>query len=460
MQLLGLLRRELRKACEEWVTEGTITPEQADRILHRYGTALGDTSDASLAYRVLIGVALLFVGLALLLLISANWDEIPRALRMGSLIGLTLTLNGLGLRQFIKNQPADGWFFLGGLSYGASIMLIAQIYHLGEHFPDGVLYWAAGLLPVLLLAPGRLLFLLFMGISVIWLFSEGAFTPPWAMLIFLAGGLWSAVRMHSSGLVFVVIAAAVSWLNVMLAWAYGMGRADVEAGHVMLNVGLLALLYALSKRLLQQAPLYLQRTGSLIGLWSLRGFLLLILPFTFSDFAEGFLRELHGYSDLGLWSGLGASLIAALLLIGNREPLSPARAVVFALPLLLLIAHGVNPVSAGGVVAIIMNVAVLVSAILLIQQGLRDGQSHQFYSGVGLLTLLAFIRYFDLFGDYLGSAAMFLAAAGVLYASARFWRRRQYLEGGDSVDALQKPAQQNPAQQNLGQKNNDKTGAQ
>ena len=36
-----------------------------------------------------------------------------------------------------------GLFFLGNLFYGASIILVAQIYHLGEHMPDGVFWWGA-----------------------------------------------------------------------------------------------------------------------------------------------------------------------------------------------------------------------------------------------------------------------------------------------------------------------------
>ena len=45
------------------------------------------------------------------------------------------------------------------LTYAAvlGIMLIAQIYHLGEHFPDGLLLWALGILPLAWLTASRLL---------------------------------------------------------------------------------------------------------------------------------------------------------------------------------------------------------------------------------------------------------------------------------------------------------------
>ena len=116
MQLLGLLRRELRSECRQWVDDGDISAEQGDRILARYGTSLDDGGDGSLAYKVLVGIALLFVGMALLLLVSANWEEIPRAVRMLGLISTTLILNGIGIYHYLKDRSGLGWLFVGGIS--------------------------------------------------------------------------------------------------------------------------------------------------------------------------------------------------------------------------------------------------------------------------------------------------------------------------------------------------------
>ena len=45
----------------------------------------------------------------------------------------------------------------GMRAISASIMLTGQMYHLGEHFPNGLLLWALGLVPLTLLSGGRLL---------------------------------------------------------------------------------------------------------------------------------------------------------------------------------------------------------------------------------------------------------------------------------------------------------------
>ena len=316
MQLLGLLRRELRSECRQWVDDGDISEDQGNRILARYGTRLDDDSDSSLAYKVLVTVALLFVGMAILLLVSANWETIPRAVRMLGLIATTVALNGVGIYQYLQRREGIGWLFLGGISYGASIMLIAQIYHLGEHFPDGLFYWALGVAPMAWLVRSRVITLLMLAVAMLWLFAEGQFSPPWAMALFMAVGLTVAVQARSAGLMLVLAAVAVSWLNLLLGWAYGYPRGpDFEAGHLTLNLGLLALLYALVCWLGSRPALHWQRAGSLIGLWTLRGYLLLLLPFTFSEFSEGYLHEQAGLTDPGLWLGLLPALLASSLLV-------------------------------------------------------------------------------------------------------------------------------------------------
>ncbi len=429
MQLLGLLRRELRSECRQWVDDGDISAEQGDRILARYGTSLDDGGDGSLAYKVLVGIALLFVGMALLLLVSANWEEIPRAVRMQGLISTTLILNGIGIYHYLKDRSGLGWLFVGGISYGASIMLIAQIYHLGEHFPDGLFYWALGLVPMAWLVRSRVLALLMLAIATLWMLSEGKFTPPWEMPLFLGAAVMVAWQARSAGLLVVTVALTVSWLNLLLGWIYGYPFwPEIEGGMVSLNMGLLALLFMGSHALAPSTFPHLRRAGTLLSLWSLRGYLVLLVPFTIMEVCEAFLEELQGLQDPGLWGGLLAAVPAAWLAVRDRASHLLARALVIGLPVLLLLFHGVDSDTLAIPLALVVNLLVLVSAIVLIQQGLDKGLSQFFYSGVGLLLVLAMVRYLDLVGDYVGAAVMFLIAAGILFAAARYWRARQ--QGG------------------------------
>ena len=102
------------------------------------------------------------------------------------------------------------------------------------------------------------------------------------------------------------------------------------------------------------------------------------------------------------------------------------------LPFAMLGIHGLLSRDDAVLFAVAVNLLALLSAIVLIQEGLRRGLSQFFYSGIALVLALAVMRYLDLFGDYLGAAAMFLVAAAVLYGAARYWRRQQRLAGQES----------------------------
>lgn len=67
-------------------------------------------------------------------------EDIPRAVRMWGLIILTMATHGFALRKYLSGDHSGsaGIFLFGNIFFGASIILIAQIYHLGEYMPDGI----------------------------------------------------------------------------------------------------------------------------------------------------------------------------------------------------------------------------------------------------------------------------------------------------------------------------------
>ena len=136
MRLIRILKYDLCREVAAWVGAEIISTEQAESIWARYGVDYHNLSRRSFAYHVLVGFGCLFIGLSLMTLVGANWDGIPRAIRMAGLIAFTLGANLAGLAQFKREKPSAAvvWFFLGGLFYGVSIMLIAQIYNIGDRF--------------------------------------------------------------------------------------------------------------------------------------------------------------------------------------------------------------------------------------------------------------------------------------------------------------------------------------
>ena len=399
----NLLRRETRR----WVDEGLVEPFQAERILNRYGTSLNDAGPSALG--LLTGLAGLFAGLALLLLVSANWEQLPRLARFAGLVTLTAVLNGWGVLRLARAGSGGGLLFLGGFAYGASIMLTGQMYHLGEHFPNGLLLWALGLVPLTLLSGGRLLALQGLAVAVAWMLLEYRFAAPWLMPLFLAVAFWVAWRRRVAGLALAALAATAVWLNLMLAWVYATDFGpQAQEGMISFNLGLLVLAGALAAR-----PGWWS-AGAVN--WMPRLTVLAILPFTFVDGWEHYLAYAWTWLDPGLWAALVALLAAALL---GRPLVAPAVAA------LLIAVHTGGVPDQALVWAVASNLLLLLLAMHWMRRGLLEGEGGLYVTGLVAILILALLRYLDLIGGYLGAAGLFLGMAALLFVAGRYWRRRE-----------------------------------
>ena len=433
MGLLRLLKGELVREVRQWMEDGLVDRGQAVKILERYDTSLDDRRHHSFGYSMLIGLAIFSMGLALLLLISHNWDEIPRAVRMLSLMTLTAGLNGWGLRCYARGQYDLGkrWIFGGSLAYGASIMLIAQIYHLGEHFPDGVFWWALGVLPMALITQSRLLHLLHWALATCWLFAESEYGLATFYPVFLFALAWQLWRAEPS-----------RWLVAALLWGTGiwlhMFYGDLSgarwlmsfrAGHWVVDLGFGLLCYGVSQVLASGVKSdisgWWRDTAEIFNLWLLRGALLMLMIFSFSSTWAHMIEKLSTVDASSFWFLLAFDVL--LLVVATRISLPRLVGVILAALVingLLLSAWLLATPDSAIAFAVIVNVILLASAIRLILRGLELHASYLFYTGVMVVLLQALLRYVNVIGDYVTGSILFLVAGGILFAAARFWQHR------------------------------------
>mgnify|MGYP001090580419 CR=1 FL=1 len=123
MERIRLLKRELASEARPWVENELVTREQAQGTLKLYNTELPVGEQSARGYNILMTLAAFFVGLAVIVLVSANWEDIPRAFRMGGLIAVTAAANAMGIRAFMQKRASIGiiWLFLGAMLCGTSI---------------------------------------------------------------------------------------------------------------------------------------------------------------------------------------------------------------------------------------------------------------------------------------------------------------------------------------------------
>jgi uncharacterized membrane protein len=151
---------------------GLITNEQELQIVEHY--KLREDSNRFLIIISMVGAVLVAAGIVLV--IAANWEEIPRGVKLAVGLGLMLGAHGAGwyLREVRKSYAKTGeaLHLLGSLLFLGNIALVGQIYHLGSRPPNALLLWWAGIaaLPWLLRSKAQhLLALLAFGI---WFGSE------------------------------------------------------------------------------------------------------------------------------------------------------------------------------------------------------------------------------------------------------------------------------------------------
>jgi uncharacterized membrane protein len=253
---------------------GLITEQQRDQITARY--QLKEDGNKFLAVISILGGLLVAAGVVLL--IAANWDEIPRWVKLASGLALMLGAHAGGwqLRTSGGKYPKTGeaLHFLGALLFLANIAMVGQIYHLSSHTPNAFLLWWAGIA------------------TLPWILRS----PALHVLSLVSFGTWFGCEMWSDGGWFAVGGATSHPLNFAL-----------------LGLGYLGFGYTLRRfNQLEFAPVTEQ-----IGLWTLH---CLLWPLTWGDL---YLEEWNHDSSQPGWlfaalsvAGLG---LVALGLSGDRR---------------------------------------------------------------------------------------------------------------------------------------------
>lgn len=442
-----------------WQAEGILSQEQAHHLLELYETS-SEAADRQRSRGVftLMAVAGLLVALALFLVIGYNWEKMPAGLKLVVIFAVILGTHSSGfyLRYMRKSATAaELAFFLGCLFYGAGIWLVAQIFHLIAHYPDGLWWWALGVLPFALCLDTLLLHTLLVALLAIWagtevlgfshlgvwFFGRWSFIPGGAYslpLLALPGLLWAYHK--GSPITVGLYVALLAWWVILQPFGW---RLQTNLTYYIGSIGALLLVVGES-----------HQPGSLLAIpYRVWGTLLAggtLIPLSFYEFNKNLFR--HG----PMWGGLIqtlAILVLALAIMAVtglvRRGSLPFWQIVaefirrqwlpFALVLLMVLlalwesfnrSFGTTE-QAALVPTILANFAMIGCAFWLIVTGLREDRGQPFAAGVFYFLLWAVLRYVDLFGDFggmLGAALMFFLSGAALFGVAWYWRRRKEIQ--------------------------------
>ena len=272
---------------------------------------------------------------------------------------------------------------LGNLFYGAAIILIAQTYHLGEHMPDGVFWWALGSLPFALLLGSSWLALFSGVLALIWFFMEYAagFFAVW-FPVFIAAEVYVLVRGRPSLPLFLLcVASLFVWTETLLStlWMERWIGWEFTPEHFFVSVALFILTYAASHWLYATSDSKAKDYGVVLALWTVRIALLGLFILSF----EGPWVELiasEGSDHFAMWA-IVAVLMAASHGIGTRTAmLRPLLAVCALCGSAMVAVLLIEDEGAAIWFQVLDNVALIVAGMWLIVRGARGGTSDHFFT--------------------------------------------------------------------------------
>ncbi len=425
----------LRAEIAQWLREGLIDDELAQRLYARYPAQVNELPPRRWGRLLLAALVGLLLVLVVSLLFSYFWDGMPQHSKLLAVAAAVLLCHGLAWWQRADRRLAEALHLLGSLLLGAVLWLLAPLYYPDGRYAEGIMLWSLAALLMAWLLPSVAHAVLACVLICAWTVLEvSEFEQPHFLGtgLLLVGLLPLAWRLRSTLL----------WRSVLLLLPLSvlLNSWCIDSKVVLFHGALLAALYLWLERLAPRmtwtgsvAPLY--QSGMLLW-W---GSLLLL---SFSEVAAD-------QAMLGLSTALPAALTGMSLLIAIgacavwslwHADLRPHSAgpqlelLCLALPLLALCINRLQ-LALPVLLPLLANLAVLVYALMFLYRGSQQLQRASMVAGGGLLVLLLLARFTDLYHGLaerlvlLLSVVLLLAAAGIRF-SRQQERRKLALPGG------------------------------
>ncbi|HJV44866.1 MAG TPA: DUF2157 domain-containing protein [Bacillota bacterium] len=394
----------LQREGQTWVEKKIITSEQYEEIIKLY------TATPNRFYQVLPIFASLLVALSILSFVASNWGVIPQ---WGKLTVLFTTLVSFYATGFSVYRRAHVWLgqgllLLGLATFGASMILIGQMFNLIAYDARLFVFWSIA------------------GFVLLFLYRENAFYYATAVLL-LAGQLYSTSTFHTA-----------SWMLLLLT-IIGLGgftyrsRSSIFGWILAPLIGIQGILLLTTEQSAWSWISMIPIGIYVVGLWleckpMAQGFLVWPQVFSFGFsivmvFSHHYIYQKSAFMAKPVPYLL---LFSAMLLIGiwkSRSQVSKWLPMILFLPFFYL------PFA-----DMVYLVGMFVYASLLIYFGDQENEGAKSHIGVLLFMLSSFIGYIQLAWDFLNKSLFFLLGGIILFTIHWLLRkRRRWMRGEDKL---------------------------
>ena len=406
----------------ELTAKGVLSEEAAAALRAHYGPPQ-ERSAVSLVVAITAVLGALLIGSGIILLLAANWDLFPRAVRTAMAFIPLLTTQALGAFVVLRRMDSMPWresvALLNSLAVATSIALVSQIYHIPGGAGSFLLTWMLLTLPGMYLLRSAAATLLYLTLAMSWTLGERPERWAWGWLLFVLM-LPIAVPLIKRG-------GLRAWWLAMAAMICGgilLGTTASEAHMhgiwIPAFAGYLTLLYVAGVALRPDELHPFRWVGfAAIGVLS--------LVFAYAWFWEG--RSITDATVSGVWASIVCGLVvlagavASALGFMRRVPVNPFAAVF---PWIVLAAYGLALGALPAAAAVLMNLYVFALAVMALRSGLTRARFAETNAGMLLITALIVMRFFDTDVGFLIRGLAFIAAGvGFLLVNMILLKRRK-----------------------------------
>lgn len=393
----------LQREGSSWVEKEIISQQQYEEIVKLYPASPRRIT------QILPILASVLVGLSLLTFVASNWDGISHVVRM---VILLLTMAGFYTSGFYVYRKGHSWvgqglLALGVVSFGASIILIGQMFHLIAYDARLFVLWSLA------------------GLGMLYLYRQTLFFLLTAALLFV-GQIYAMVSFQEA-----------SWVLLGLT-IFGLGAFAYQSKHLYFGsimaflIGLQTILIIVSENVawswVSLVPMGIYAAGLGLGDKPMaKGFVAWPSAFGFAFSTLMIFVHEHTYDEPEFLANtlsffiLFSVLFAFSIWKSSREKGNW-------LPLLLFLPLFYLPFGDIAYLAVIF-----IYSSLLIYLG--DEEDHRWKSNMGIFLFMfsSFVGYIQLAWDFLDKSLFFLVGGLMLFVIHWILRKREHWMGKGEV---------------------------
>ena len=409
-----------------WVKDKTISQQQADTLHSRYPVK----DSINLGRLLLTAVGAIMIGLGIILLFAYNWDEMGKYTKLSVIFGALISAHSLAFFFINRNKVlSESLFVLGTMFMGSTIFLVGQIYHLDSHYPNAFLLWSAGALALAWALPS--LSQAFMAIILVscWHITEVLdfdYANHSALLLILIAIFPLVWRLHSPEL------ARFTSATLLTSLALSILAIDEDM------VGVIMLMSASALIATEQIVRHFANTEQKNIAFEIEKPAVLVLIITmfcltFTDLIDEILNFSFdspittGY----FWSALILSQLSFAWLLFKKQlshlsSLAELTVILALLPALFyqqLDAEILPDIYL--ILTLAFNIILLLFSVWLMIDGARKANRQHMVYGSMIFSILAMVRYTDLFDSLVIRASIFLIVGITLFSVGNIYQRNK-----------------------------------